>query len=154
MSFSQLKINCKNRKISLQTKIRILEATVITVVKHGSEAWALRKTDEDLLDVFQRNCLRIVLGIRLTDRISNSRLCRKCGPVPLFRAIMRERLRWLGHVLQMKNGTLPKIVLFGRPSRAKRKACRPRLGWEDAINKDLKEMGASSEGVQREGEID
>ena len=42
----------KNRKISLQTKIRILEATVMTVVKYGSEAWVLRKADEDLLDVF------------------------------------------------------------------------------------------------------
>ena len=30
-------------KISLQTKIRILEATVMTVVKYGSEAWALQK---------------------------------------------------------------------------------------------------------------
>jgi len=34
-----------------------------------SEAWALRKVDEDLLSVFQRNHLQIVLGIRLTDNI-------------------------------------------------------------------------------------
>ena len=54
---------------------------------------------------------------------------------------MKERLRWLGHVLRMKDDRLPKIVLFGQPSRAKRKAGRPRLGWEDVIKKDLKEMG-------------
>ena len=35
---------------------------------------------------------------------------------------------------------LPKIVLFGKPSRAKRKAGRPRLGWEDVIKKDLKDL--------------
>ena len=40
MFFSRLKKVWKNRKISLQTKIRILEATVMTVVKYGSEAWA------------------------------------------------------------------------------------------------------------------
>ena len=57
----------------------------MTVVKYGSEAWALRKADENLLDVFQRNCLRIVLGTRLTDRISNSRLYEKCGSIPLSR---------------------------------------------------------------------
>ena len=39
---------------------------------------------------------------------------------------MRERLRWLGHVLRMKNDILPKIVLFGQLSRAKRKAGRQR----------------------------
>ena len=36
--FSQFKKIWKNRNISLQTKIRILEATVMTVVKYGSEA--------------------------------------------------------------------------------------------------------------------
>ena len=60
---------------------------------------------------------------------------------------MRERLRWLGHVLQMKDDRLPKTVLFSQLSRAKWKADRPRLGWEDVINKDLNEMGASWEGV-------
>jgi len=33
----------KNRKISLRTKIRILEATVMTVVKYGAEAWAFSR---------------------------------------------------------------------------------------------------------------
>ena len=80
----------KNRKISLQTKIRILEATVMTVVKYVSEAWALQKADENLLDVFQRNCLQIVLDTRLTDRISNSRLYKKCGSIPLSGAIKKE----------------------------------------------------------------
>ena len=50
----------------------------------------------------------------------------------------------------MKDDRLPKIVLFGQPPRAKRKAGRPRLGWEDVIKKDLKEMGTSWEGVTRE----
>ena len=148
--FSQLKKVCKNRKISLQTKIRILEVRVMTLVKYGSEAWALRNADENLLDVFQRNWLRIVLGTRLTDRISNSRLYEKCGSIPLSRAIIKERLRWLGHVLRMKDDRLPKIVLFGQPSGATRKAGRPCLGWEDGINKNLKEMGTFWEGVKME----
>ena len=69
----------------------------MTVVKYGSEAWALRKTDEDLLDVFHRNCLRIVLGTQQIDLISNSRLYEKCGKILLSRALVRGRLRWLGH---------------------------------------------------------
>ena len=63
---------------------------------------------------------------------------------------MKERLRLLGLVLRMKDDRLPKIVLFGQPSGATRKAGRPCLGWEDVINKDLKEMGTSWEGVKRE----
>ena len=59
---SQLKKVWKNRKASLQARIKILEATVMTVIKYGAEAWALQKLDEDLLDVFQRNCLQSVMG--------------------------------------------------------------------------------------------
>jgi hypothetical protein len=115
----------------------------MTVVKYGFEAWALQKTEKDLLDVFQRKCLRIVLGTRLTDRISNSRLYEKCGLIQLSRTIMRERLRWLGHVLRMKDDRLPNIVLVGQPSRAKRKAGYVRLGWKDVAIKDLRETGTS-----------
>ena len=91
----------------------MLEAKVMAVVKYGSEAWVFRKADEDLLDVFERNYLQIVLGTWLTDCISYSRLFEKYGSIPLSRAIMKEKLRWHGHVVQMKDDRLPKIVLFG-----------------------------------------
>jgi len=55
-----------------------------------SEAWVLRKMKEYLLDVFQRNYLRNVLGTRLTDRISNISLYEKFGSILFSRAIMRE----------------------------------------------------------------
>ena len=41
---------------------------------------------------------------------------------------MKERLRLLGHVPRMKDNRKLKIVLFGQPSRAKRKAGRPYIG--------------------------
>jgi hypothetical protein len=103
----------------------MLEATVMTVAKYGSEAWVLQKADENLLNVFQRNCLQIILCTWLTDCISNSMLYKKCGSILLSRAIMKERLRWLGHNVQMKDDILPKIVLLGQPSRAEQKAGCP-----------------------------
>ena len=77
------------------------------------------------------------------DRISNSRLYETCGPIPLPGAVMKDRLEWLGHGLWMRNDRLPKIVLFGQPSRAKRKAGRPSMGWEDVLKRNLKEMETS-----------
>ena len=47
----------------------------------------------------------------------------------------------------MRQDRLPKIALFGEPSKVKRKAGCPRLGWEKVIKKDLKEMVAPWEGV-------
>jgi len=115
---------CEN----IRARVSVNNYSVVTMVKNGSEAWVLRKTDENTLDVFQRNYLRVVQGTRLTNRISNSGLHEKCGPIPLSRDIMKERLRWLGHDLRMKDDRLTKIVLFGQPSGAKWKVGLPRLG--------------------------
>jgi len=49
----------------------------------------------------------------------------------------------------MKDDRSLKIFLFDQPSRAIRKAGHPRLGWEDVIKKDFKEMGTSWEGVKK-----
>ena len=104
---------------NVRTKTRILKATVMSVITYGSEARAFRKTEEYLLD-FSREIVWIVLSTRLTDR-----------------------MRWLVHGLRMKDDRLPKIVLFGTPSRAKRKAVRPCLGWKELARKDLREMRTS-----------
>ena len=63
---------------------------------------------------------------------------------------MKEWFRWVGHVLRMNDDKLPKIVLFGQPYGGTRKAGRPRLGWKNVMNKDLKEMETSWEVVKRE----
>ena len=73
------------------------------------------------------------MGTRLTNRISNSRLYEEYGSISLSRAIIRESLRLLEPVLWMKTDILPKIVVFGQPSKTKRKTARPRSVWENAI---------------------
>ena len=68
---------------SLRTKIRMLESLVITVGQVCSEAWVLRKTEENLLKFWQKYYLWTVLDTRLTDQISNRSLYKKCGLIPL-----------------------------------------------------------------------
>ena len=95
---------------------------MMTVVKCGSEEWALQEMEEDLLVVSQRNCLRFVLGTRLTNRILNRKLHEKFDSIPLSRALMRERLGWLGNVLRKKNSRLSLS--------ANRTIESPQIGWK------------------------
>ena len=67
---------------------------------------------------------------------------------PLSRAIIKERLRWLGHVVPIKEGILPRIVLFNLLGLNGKQVVLVR--GEGDINKDLKEMGTSWECVKRE----
>ena len=41
----------------------------------------------------------------------------KFAPIPFSRTTMKERLRWLDHVLGTKDGGLREISLFGQSSR-------------------------------------
>jgi hypothetical protein len=69
--------------------------------------------------------------------------------IPLSRAIIRERVKWLGYVLQ-KEDRLLKIALFVLLFYASKKNGSLRLGWDDVVRKDLSKMGTSWEGVKRE----
>jgi len=66
------------------------------MIKYGFQAWAIRKMEKDLLDVFHRNCQRIALGTRLTDRILSSTLYEKWDSIRLSMTTMRKKMRWLG----------------------------------------------------------
>ena len=83
--------------MSVQTKIRRLEATLMTLIKHGSAAWALQNADENLLDVLKRNCLWIVLGIWLTDCISDIRLYEDWFN-PTFHGYNERKAENVGHI--------------------------------------------------------
>ena len=106
--------------------------------------------NETIDQVGSFTCLGSIISKDSGSSISNSRLYEKCGSTPISWAVMKERLRWLGHVMQMKDYRLLKIVLFGQPSGTTRKASRSRLLREDVTNKDPKEMVTSWEGVKRE----
>ena len=88
------------------------------MVKCDSETWYFRKRRENLLDIFHRNCIWIVLKTNLTDNVSNSNLHERYDCVAFSRAIMNESLRSLGDILGRKGDRLPKIALCSHPTRA------------------------------------
>jgi len=63
--FGRLANVWKRTGLSLQTKIRLYNAVVISVPLYGSETWTHLKTDEGRLQAFHMNCQRRILGIRL-----------------------------------------------------------------------------------------
>ena len=68
--------------------------------------------------------VNIFILCHLTDLMTNNKRYKKFGLIPLSRAIIKERLRWLEYVLRIKGDTLVKIVLFNYPSATKQKAGR------------------------------
>jgi len=58
-------------EIRRSTECRIYQALVRTILMYGCETWAMRKRDLHVAELFDRQCLRRALRIRLLDRVSN-----------------------------------------------------------------------------------
>ena len=99
--FLQLKNSLwKRSEISPRTKLRVYEAMVLSVLLYGCETWSLKAAEASNLDVFHHKCLRYILGIRLSDRVSNEEVRRRGGDHPFVSEVVKmRRLMWFGHTM-------------------------------------------------------
>jgi len=145
--FRQLVKLWGTKYLSLATKIRMYRAYVLPILLFGSETWALRLEQSQMLERVHSSCLRSCLGVKLSDRHSNAYVRQQCRIVDLADITAAYRLRWLGHVGRMESGRLPHIALFSSLyGVGKRPRGRPPTRWEDCVRSDLVERLGIQEG--------
>ena len=54
-------------------------------------------------------------------------------------------MRWLGHVIRMKDGRIPKDLLYGELATGKRSTGRPQLRFKDVCKRDLQALGKNTD---------
>jgi hypothetical protein len=87
---------------------------------YGSECWTLSQSDEQKLDVPERNVLRRIYG-PIQERYIwrgryNSELYTVYKEPRLTTAVRIARLRWAGHVQRMEYEQMPKRLLGAKTS--------------------------------------
>jgi hypothetical protein len=141
---SNLRTVWQNNRVTLTTKLRLLDCLVLPIALYGCEAWTLTKSDSNKISAFGMKCLRGVLNITWRDHITNQDVAARVSrEEDYFLRIVKERqLRWLGHVLRLDDKRLPKTSLEAH-SHGTRYRGRPRISWIDATLEgtgvDLKE---------------
>lgn len=128
----------ENPKLTLNTKLKIYQACVLSTLLYGSEAWALYTHQERRLNAFHMRNLRRLLGITWQDRVSNADVLARTSTLSMFAILSQRRLRWLGHVCRMEDGRIPKDILYGELATGTRPTGRPALRYKDACKRDLK----------------
>ena len=73
-AYSKLKYILEDRRTTLKIKIRTLDEYVGSIFLYNSELCTVTQDMEDQIDVIQRNFLRIILGIKWPEKISNTEL--------------------------------------------------------------------------------
>ena len=121
------------KQMNKDTKLRIHNITAKAALKFGSEAWVLRKREEQRLEAAQIKFLRHLLGITKLDKEKNQSIRGKTGAQNIVKEIKQYQKKWLQHVKRMDTNRIPKQALQYR-TKGRRKIGGPRKRWRDQLH--------------------
>ena len=108
-------LNCT---LSTDTKRAVYKAVVVSILLYGAETWTLKAPDVRRLNSFHNRCVRTILGVtrfqQWQSRITSRQLSGQFGLYwSIADFVLKQWLRWLGHLGRMDSMRLPKQLLFG-----------------------------------------
>ena len=138
----------KSGSLSNNTKIRLFNTNVKSVLLYGSETWRLTKGTSNKLQTFVNSCLRKILRIHYPDTIRNEDLWRQTGQTKIDTEIKRRRWRWIGHTLRKPPTNITNQSLQWNPQGSRSRG-RPRNTWRREVEAELREMESNWHDVRR-----
>ena len=73
-AFWKLKSIWNAKNVSIQLKVRLLKASVLSILLYGSETWITSQQQRNMLDSFATSCYRVMLNVKRTDRVTNAEI--------------------------------------------------------------------------------
>ena len=133
-----------DKDLLVQTKRKIYQACVLSILLYGSECWTLLCNQRRKLESFHHRCLKAILGIsnsqQWEQRITSLEIRQRWGDTAsVTQKVTARRLEWLGHLARMPEHRLPKKCLFGWLPEPRPRG-DPRKRWRDVIKADLQEI--------------
>ena len=85
----------QSRDITLPTNVRIVKATVLSVVMYRCESWTIMKAERQRIDAFELWCWRRLLRVPWTARRSNHSFLKEINPeYSLEELVLKLPLLW------------------------------------------------------------
>ena len=95
------------KQMNKEIKLRIHNITAKAALKFGSEAWVLKKREEQRLETSQMKFLGHLLGITKLYKENNQCIRRKTVAQNTVEEIKQYQKKWLQHVQRMDTNRLP-----------------------------------------------
>jgi len=76
---TSLKWIWSDKRLTLDTKLRMYQTFVLSVLLYAADTWTLVSADVRTQDAFHQKCLRQLLGIRWYDRVRNDEVLQPIG---------------------------------------------------------------------------
>ena len=128
-----------------QPKLMLNKACIISTLLYCSESWSTYSTQEWKLQVFHLRCLCRILGITWQDKVSNNDILSRDNIPSMFTLLHQGHLCWLGHLHRMKDGHIPKDLLYGKLTSWARHRGHPQLCFKDICKHDMKVCNIDTE---------
>ena len=100
----------KSRDITLPTKVRLVKATVFSVVMYGCESWTVKKAERQRIDAFELWCWGRLLRVSWTTRRSNQSILKEISPGCSLERLMLK-LNGITESMDMSLSELRELVL-------------------------------------------
>ncbi|PFX12093.1 RNA-directed DNA polymerase from mobile element jockey [Stylophora pistillata] len=94
--------------IQQSTKLRVYKTVVLTSLLYGCETWTLYRRHIKLLEHFHMRSLRLIIGIKWQDMITNLEVLDRAETTSIEAMILKAQLRWKGHIIRMDSDGIPK----------------------------------------------
>jgi len=109
--------------------------------------WTLSKRNERQLSLFERKVFRCIFGVKQEKGIwpkrYNYELYNKLNEPNIINYIKAKRLVWAGHLMRINNDRTIKKIFNAKPDGVRRVG-RPKLRWEDGVDKDMRILEAKN----------
>ena len=136
------------KQIKINTKLRIFNSNVKVVLIYGSEKWRSTQKTLKRIQTFINKCLRRILHLKWTDKVSNITLWKMTNQLPIEIEIKKRKWRWIGHTLSKSPETITRQAITWNPP-GKRRRGRPRNNWQRDTERETKEMGYTRREMER-----
>jgi hypothetical protein len=106
----------KSTALNRNSKLKIYTTLIRPAVTCGCEAWTLTSRNEQQLRIFERKILRKIFD-PVQDENGIWRIRKKYEPnelsgnADMVRFVKGRRMAWLGHVMRMDGGRMPRRIL-------------------------------------------
>ncbi|XP_065062396.1 uncharacterized protein LOC135689175 [Rhopilema esculentum] len=124
--------------LTISTKLKVYAQCLTPLLTYGSETWTLYRHHINQLRTVQQRHLRKILRIKWSDFVSNEEVLRQADVDDIEITLIKNRLRWLGHVSRMNDNCPVKALMYGQLDKGTRSVGRPKLQYKDTCKSVLK----------------
>ena len=125
-----------NDKLTMNTKMTVYRACVLSALLYGSESWTVYSRQERRLNTFHMRNVTRILSIKWSDHITNNEALRRAATPIIYTLLRQRRLRWQGHVCRMQDGRIPRDLLHDELTTGKTAQGRPQLRLKTVCKRD------------------